>query len=302
VRGPPGDGVMAGTAVLWLGATGVVLSLAFVPHATYFGVIVLPLTLLATAGITGAISTFQRNDGSTWLLPILTTAQMLWTASIVALGPPATAWIAAPILGVGVVGLLALLVAARGAAQASPRRRTLAVTIAFCAIMLAPVVWSTFVLGLGGAGSASDAYAGPRAGASPTAARLNRPSAPTAVSTVTADAELLRYVDTHGAGYYRFATDTLAIAVSVNLDTGAEVIPLGGFSRQAPWLSSSALSKLVTADRLRFVLLSAPDPSAPANPVLDATRNWVDLHCASVLHGEFRAGSRAVQTLFDCRV
>jgi hypothetical protein len=98
----------------------------------------------------------------------------------------------------------------------------------------------------------------------------------------------------------RFATDTLAIAVAVNLDTGEEVIPFGGFSKQAPWFTPTALASAVASGEIRFVLLSVPTPSDPPNPVLNDTRSWTRSHCAPVLHGSFRAGSRDVQTLYDC--
>ncbi|HEU0205376.1 MAG TPA: glycosyltransferase family 39 protein [Pseudolysinimonas sp.] len=296
-RGPPGSDATILTLLLWLGVSAGVLSVAFVPHATYFGIVALPLALLAAVGIAESVARY-RTRARSWLLPALVAAQALWAASIAILGSASTAWLSAPILVAGVAGVLSLIVAARGGTSASlGARKHAAVALAVLAIVLAPMIWSSFVFGPGGAGSAGDAYAGPRDEAT------RRPAAASsfaAAADAAAERRLLDYVAAHGAGSVRFATDTLAIAVAVNLDTGEEVIPLGGFSRQAPWFTPTALATAVASGEIRFVLLSRPSASDPPNPVLDETRSWTRSRCAPVLQGSFRARSRDVQTLYDC--
>jgi 4-amino-4-deoxy-L-arabinose transferase-like glycosyltransferase len=298
MRGPPGADATSLTLLIWLGISSGVLSVAFVPHATYFGVVALPLALLAAAGIAEAVARFRAGERR-WLLPGLVTVQLLWACAIAALASARTAWVAVPILVIGVFALLGLIAVARDSTSPTTGgRRAAASALAVLAMVLAPAIWSSFVLGPGGAGSASDAYAGPRGNTSARPAGASHAAA--AANDAAAELRLLDYVRTHGAGAVRFATDTLAIAVAVNLDTGEEVIPFGGFSKQAPWFTPAALASAVASGEIRFVLLSAPGATEPANHVLNDTRAWTRSHCAAVLRGSFHAGSRDVQTLYDC--
>ena len=296
-RGPPGADTTALTLLLWLGISCGVLSIAFVPHATYFGVVALPLALLSAVGLDESLARFRTRE-TRWLLPVLVVVQVLWACSIAVMASSTSAWLAAPILVVGIIGFLSLIAVARASPVSAPAGRLRAASaLAVFAILLGPAIWSSFVFGPGGAGSASDAYAGPRGGIGP-----HRAPASHAAASADAAAEhrLLTYVRSHGAGSVRFATDTLAIAVSVNLDTGEEVIPFGGFSKQAPWFTPGALASAVTSGEIRFVLLSNPAATTPLNPVLSETRSWTRSHCSAVLRGSFHAGSRDVQTLYDC--
>ena len=297
VPGPPGDGATLLTAGLWLGLTGVVLSLAVVPHASYFGVIALPLALLAAAAVTDSFARVGSAGTDRWLVAGLVAAQSLWAAAIVLMASSTTRWVAAPILVVGLVAVLGLAFTARNRDPVHARPPAAVLATAIAALLIGPAIWSSFVLAPGGAGSASDAYAGPRAGA--TTWPGPAPRAPTLASQAN-ERVLLQYVRSHGAGTVRFATDTFALAVSVNLDTGEEVLPFGGFSGEAPWLTSTALTAQLSSGRVRFVLLAPDDPSAPPNPTLAVTRSWVAANCRAVLQGSFSAGSPVVQTLYDC--
>jgi 4-amino-4-deoxy-L-arabinose transferase-like glycosyltransferase len=285
------------TAAVWLGLTSAVLSIAFVPHASYFGVVALPLALFSTAGLFGAVAHFRMEGRARWLLPALVAAQTLWAASSVLSGAPATRWLAALLLGAGVAATVGSLVVGRRSARASGAGRPFVIAAAMVAVLLGPAIWSSFVLGPGGAGSASDAYAGPRPDAAAPPARSARSS----TDAGAAESRLLHYIDSHGAGEVRFVTDTMAVAVAVNLDTGDEVIPMGGFSGQAPWLTSRALSHEVDSGRVRYVLLSDAVTAALTNPTLESARTWTRSRCTPVLHGRFRAGSGITQTLYDCR-
>ncbi len=74
---------------------------------------------------------------------------------------------------------------------------------------------------------------------------------------------------------------------------------MGGFSRQAPTTDAAAIAAEVAQQRLRFVLLADIVPSA-GNSAIVGVRNWVQLSCAPVLHGDFRDGSTIPLTLYDC--
>lgn len=300
---PTSDGTTALGLAIWLGVNVAVLSAAFVPHATYFAVLALPLALFAVTGAVSAVRAYGCSGFARFLLPGLVAAQGLWGLAVGVSSAPGTRIVGIVIAVVGAAGVVLLLLGARrggpSAAAGTPSRRlrNSAMAVGLAAAMIGPVVWSSFVVFPGGGGSASDAYAGPRE--QPRAVSPVH-TAPRSTTSAFPEAAMLSYVRAHGAGSTLFATDTLAIAVAVNLSDGGEVLPMGGFSRQAPWPTSGALSADVATHRLRFVLLEQPDPSTPPNPVLDRTRAWTRSHCAPVLQGRFRASSRTVQVLYDC--
>jgi 4-amino-4-deoxy-L-arabinose transferase-like glycosyltransferase len=294
--------------ILWLVFTGLVMSIAFVPHTTYLAVLALPLAALAVAGAAGCAKLY-RGRARAWItLPIAVVVQTVWAAAIALSAAAAMQWLAPVIL---VTGLAAsgVLVALRvhPVAPKTPLRAAIAAAVVAAAI--GPVTWSLCVLGPGGGGSASDAFAGPRlVTPKPDLAR----HAISTVHAVGSDAgldpqqrRLVDYVETRNEpGGIAFATDTMDIAVRVILTTNENPIAMGGFSGQAPTPTLSSLRRLIESGRLRFVLLAvtAPDELGPVNTAVDADRRWVHANCAPVLTGRFREGKIAHQTLFDCAV
>jgi 4-amino-4-deoxy-L-arabinose transferase-like glycosyltransferase len=300
--------------ILWVLVTGLVMSFAFVPHATYLAVLTLPLTALALAGAVQAVNLY-REGGRAWVtLPALVIGETTWAASIAFVGAAQFRALAPVILAVGLVSG-AVLVWVHGRPTGRPMAAKGALVGAVSAALIGPLVWSLCVLGPGGGGSASDAYAGPRVTAlvsrpgstakpAGTGLRLRPPfSVPRVSGLDTAQDKLLDYVNArNGHGSIPFATDTMAIAVSVILATHEAPIPMGGFSQHAPSPRLPELLELIRSKRLRFVLL-AQDPSgrvAPNNVAVAADRAWVHAHCAPVFSGRFREGKAARQTLFDC--
>ena len=293
---------------VWLAVVIGVLSLAFVPHATYFGVIALPLAAFAVHGAARALDAHRRPRAQSGLvLPVLVVVQGAWDASIIAQTATQLRPLAAVVLLLGVAGGVVL-----ARARSGRRLRVTALWFALLAALLGPVVWSSFVLGSGGGGSASDAFAGPRIGASGAVPmvgigsgsaliHLHRPFSRMSDPVLTpAQRRLVRYVDArnrHGA--IAFAGDSLPIVVSVVLGTDASPLPMGGFSRQAPQPDPATLRSLIRTRRLRFVLL-LDSSAAPENATVGADRAWVRSRCLAVLSGRFRDGSRQLQTLYDC--
>lgn len=309
----------------WLGITGAVLSAAFVPHATYFGVLALPLAVLAVVGIADAIRWYRRGEpGLRGLaLPILTAAQTAWQLVIVLNGATSLRWLGSIIGGLGLMAVVLLIwgrLTGPPTRSAIPTRSaaTTAIVAAIAACMLPPVIWSSFVLGPGGGGSGSDAYAGPRmeaAGVGSPGKSAIEPSATTrstpllrAPFSVPPDPRLnaeqerlVQYVVAHNGGRRTlFATDTLAVAVSIILFSRYDAEPMGGFSRLAPTTTASTLSTEISRHRLRYVLLADTTPNT-ANTAIVGVRLWTTRRCAPVLHGLFRDGSTIPLTLFDCR-
>ena len=313
------DAGMTMSLVAWIGVTGVILSAAFVPHATYFAVIALPLALFAVVGAVRAIHWYlARAAGLKGLaLPTLAAAQTGWQALILITGPEQTRALLPVVAGLGLAGVCVLL---------ASRHRRLRDDLAFVAVvavvaasLVAPVLWSLAVILPGGGGSASDAYAGPRldVAAGPAASRAGTAGRSSTISPITpvrppfqtaGDPELtvqqstlVDYLEAHNSGRPTlFATDTLAVAVSVILATPNDVLPMGGFSRQAPTIDAAGIRSLVDRQRLRFVLLANPVPSA-SNPAIVGVRAWVRGACSPVMSGQYRQGAGVRLTLYDCR-
>ncbi|MFC4243662.1 glycosyltransferase family 39 protein [Gryllotalpicola reticulitermitis] len=311
--------------VAWFGVTALLLAAAWVPHATYYGPIAVPLVLLAVAGGMRLFDWWRdRVPRWRWAAPGVMLASTAWQTVVSATGPAPARWSALVVVAVGVIATLVLVTAQRS----SSGRRAAAITM-IVAIAVAPVAWSTLVIFPGLGGSASDAWAGPRPGAHTSAAQPRAATAATAPATATATAtsdqhsgirlrapfavqhdlaltpqqrELVDYVVARaGDRHPLFATDTLAVAVSVILETHDDAIPMGGFSQQAPTPTLAQLRAYLRAGTIRYVLLADPDVPRPANPTLDAARAWVRGHCTPALAGEFRSGTSQGQTLYDCR-
>lgn len=316
-------GIVMGLA-LWLVVPAAVLSVAFVPHATYFAEIALPLGALALAASARCWQLYRRAAGWSWvLLPAAVLVQTAWSVSIILSASAKLQFLLAPVavLGMLAVVVLSLLAARPGhAATATPGRSLgAAVAVAVLATVLAPMVWSLCVLGPGGGGSASDAFAGPRviattkriipgthgaADDSTAPPPLLRPpfQVPPAPTLDAAQWRLYRYITArNGDRELLFATDSMPIAVNFLLDSSGDTLPLGGFSRRAPDPTAGTVPHLVSTGALRFVLLNRDTVAAQvANPDVAATRSWVQGHCTVVLHGSFRVTSGLTQLLYDC--
>lgn len=298
------------TLVTWLGVTGAVLSVGFVPHATYFAVLALPLALLAVVGTFDAVRIYRRGGTRDWIpLVVLAGAQTAWSFAVCVSAPELVRWIAIPVVLLGITGTTLLVLARHGSDQL--RHGLVAVG---AAAMIGPLLWSGAVLLPGGGGSAADAYAGPR----PRAAVVSvlSPSGEAAVTQAPPDVThagtnavgdptlslsqltLERYILADGATSPQFfTTDVMAVAVSFTLFSDHEVSPMGGFSRQAPAPSLDEFRAHLRAAIVRYVLLG--DGSQPV-PALDGIRHWVAATCTPTTSGMYRTDSTATQTLYDC--
>lgn len=298
---------------LWLVVPTAVLSAAFVPHATYFGEIALPVAAFALAGSVRCWRIYRMARDRTWIaFPALIVAQTGWSLWVIQSAPASLRFLAIP---VGLLGLVATAALIGNRVRRSVRLGWAAVAAAAAGALLAPVVWSLCVLGPGGGGSASDAFAGPRIvtvvhthsasyGREPLRTPRLRPplEAPPAPVLDPAQRQLLRYISQrNGARRWLFATDSMPIAVNFLLDTNADTLPMGGFSRRAPDPLAGTVVQLVRTGALRFVLLNGASVAAKIeNPDVAATRTWVRSHCSPVLHGRFHVTSRLSQVLYDC--
>ena len=262
----------------------------------------------------GARALYSRASGVWAVFPALILVQAGWATWVSATGGSQLQWLA-PLIAVTGFAAAAVLVLRRMRPTRPGRRRSRApyrigIAGALVATLVGPVAWSLCVLGPGGGGSASDAFAGPRPSttahgpATPAVIRLRPPfTTPTVSGLNREQRRLVDYVAARNShGSLAFATDTMAIAVSVILWTHEKPMPMGGFSQRAPTPQLATLQALIESNRLRFVLLAdlARGQPVPANPAVTADRAWVRQHCAAVLTGSFRDGKSGRQTLYDC--
>ena len=304
-----GDRVRGATTlalVLWLGVTVAVLSVAFVPHATYFGMIAMPLALLAAAGATDAITRFRIGLHRDWVpLVVLVAAQAAWGGIIIAGGPTALRWTLVPLVALAAVALVGLALAVRRPGAGITAR--VAIGAAIAAALVGPVAWSACVIGPGGAGSASDAYAGPRPPGlhssveQPSPVAFRRPFAPRPDSRLSdSQQHLVDYIRPKNAGHdWLFMTDTLPIAESFSLYSSFRVVPMGGFSQEVPHPTLGQVRADIHDSRVRFVLIADNAHHKP-NAELSSVRTWVSRNCAPTITGAFEDGFSSHQVLYDC--
>lgn len=285
--------------LLSLVVPAVVLSVAFVPHATYFAVIALPLALLAVAGAGTVIERFRA--GSWRPLVVLIAAQASWGTVVIAAGPTVFRWAFIIVISLAAIAVVA---ARRGGSRAL----RVAIAAAIASALFGPVLWSACVIGPGGAGSASDAYAGPRppavageAVAASPAPKLRAPFASRPDSTLSASQRrLAAYIESQPpARSWFFATDTNSIAESFILYSNHPVVPMGGFSGQAPNPTLGQIKSAVATSKVRFILLSKLGLHKP-NRELSSVRNWVISTCTPTISGSFEDGFSSEQVLYDC--
>ncbi|MBT1004372.1 glycosyltransferase family 39 protein [Paenarthrobacter sp. DKR-5] len=300
-RNPLDRNLHAGVWVstLWLGVSALVMSAMRIPHTAYLAILAFPLAALSAIGLHLAVNEYRSGASrhSKFLLPALIAVEAGWAVFVAAatglLEPLLPISIAAAGL-LSAAGLSLAAVGRRPAALPMPAVAALAAT----ALLLGPAFWSASVLVPGYAGSAMDAYAGPRAsggagfgmafagGRSGSGerdaafGRIGRAPAGLSASQAlpgrraggmpggfqtasaslsAADQALLRFTQARvGAGEPAFATDSWNTASRFIMGSGANVLPFGGFSGTAPSLSLEKFVSMASSGQLKYVLLSSP--------------------------------------------
>jgi hypothetical protein len=160
--------------------------------------------------------------------------------------------------------------------------------MAVAAMVVAPAAWATSTLDARYAGTVLDAYAGPTPGSGGPTALARQPA------TLTADqTRILQYATAHRDGaQYLFATDSWNAASPYILATAAPILPMGGFSGQAPSPTLPQFQQLVSTGQVRQVLLSGGfdisrlfqgGAGTPPDTPVSAITSWVRQYCTMVL-------------------
>jgi 4-amino-4-deoxy-L-arabinose transferase-like glycosyltransferase len=287
-----------------------VLGVISLPHTAYLASMALPLAILAAIGGTLLWRAYRRRQrGWKYALPITLVVQCAWTCVVVAGFPAFASWIIPITTGVGGVGSVLLVLAARG-----PRSRAsdspFVAAGALALVLLAPIVWSVSTLNLAFAGSPNDAYAGPHP-----VSLFNPPSRPTATygsglssnrarpGTAANEDAAYDYANARASALtYVLATDSWRSDAPLIMDDARRTLAIGGFTSKAPFPDVAQIEDLVQSRQLRFLLLTGQsDKNVGPTPQDLQFRSWAQKNCVVVPVKDYAPGSSSPDVLYDCR-
>jgi 4-amino-4-deoxy-L-arabinose transferase-like glycosyltransferase len=306
----------------WLVSYGFVFSaMKTIPHTAYVASLAPAIAALSGAGIVmfwREYATAQEHPASyrQWLLPVAVVIELAWSAYLWRsyLGFfPAAQW--AIVLG-GLAAIAVMIIAK----VTRPGRPLIVVAALVGAVVMiaAPAAWAGSALELQYDGSEMNATAGPApadgSGHMPLAIErmLGLSSAPagnahigalsrglggasqahgggwgaTSTTLTSSQRAIYDYVRAHRDGAsYLMATGSWSLAAPYIIATGAEVVPMGGFSGTVPSPTLARTERLVATGQLRYFLLSQPGTGfmgrQPTGQALAIT-TWVRHECTSV--------------------
>lgn len=302
----------------WLVIAAGLLTVARVPHAAYLAAISVQVALLSAAAIVRAIRLYRlRQPAVRAILPGLIVAETLWTSFVLHRSDLAPAFLIPTVLvlGLGVATWLAVLIVRP---TSRPRVVRGLVTAGVLAVLLAPTVWTGYLLDRNQNGTAGEAYAGPhrivlRARGTGDIVRIRRiPKHYRVIAPFTVPPDphlevgqerLLRYLQAHLDGdRLLMATDQWATASPFILYARAEVMTMGGFSGGTPTPTLGQLQTMISRRVLRFVLVSVDRPRGFNNPELKQLLGWVRQDCSVIAERDYGGPSSSLrgQRLYSC--
>ena len=190
--------------------------------------------------------------------------------------------------------------------------------LAVAAVLIGPAAWAASVLdpkygnsGMGTVGpQAQHGFGGHPQQAGKQAGGAGNPMAAafqTRTTLTPAEQALLAYTRSHDDGArYVFATTSWSASSPYILATGAEVLPMGGFTGQVPAPTLDRVRSLVASGQLRFVLIARGPgqrgPDAKGAGPIEAVSAWVRSDCAPVPPSEYAGSTEGEreQTLYHC--
>ena len=309
-RAPRSDTLRAGLLLwgTWFAVFFLVLSAGSVNgHTYYLGVVAAPLAALGGAGLVLLWREYRRGGAVAWALPATVAVTAGWGVWL-AHGYPAFLPLLAP--AALLAGLVSVVLLVLPLALPTPGRvcrlgplAAAGFAAGLAAMLLAPAAWSSSVL--------DPAYGHSGMGAvGPPARRMSGSQSKTADPAMAAFAALMRgsgtltaaqrgllgYTTAHRDGArYLFATNSWALASPYILASDAPVLPIGGFTNQAPTPTLASLKQQVGAGELVYVLLSdhpfgSGVGDAAGNTVAAQATRWVTGSCTAVPPAAYGGG------------
>ena len=306
----------------WLGIYLLVFSAGSVAgHTYYMGVIAAPLAALSGAALVQLWRAYRAGGAGAWALPVTVAASAVWGALVAQDYPKFLPWLAPAVLALGLASVLLLAVPLLRAAPSGGRRTrpgpaVFGLAAGLAAVLLAPAAWTSSIFdsayshsGMGAVGpvsvfkrpAATGAHGGgPDAEAFQAMARIWGGHSQ---QLSHGQRQLMSYLNAHrGGARYLFATTDWSVASPYILATGAEVLPMGGFTDQVPSPTLPALEQTIASGGLQYVLLGQPSPlsgPASADTVAAKATALVSKRCQQVPPGSYGGGVEG-QRLYHC--
>ncbi len=340
--GPPLE-ASTGTALAllgWLTLDAIFLTKTTIPHATYLAAVAVQLAVFSGVAIVQAARWCRSRRWVRFGLPVLLTGQLGWTMRVLRSSQVAPTFLAPTtlVLGAAIVLAVGFGVSTTGTRRTqlgrallsrSPATAGLVALVALVAL-LAPAVWSSFNITTQAAGY-FDAYGGPKQdGRYAGHPALGDGGQPFTVRSPfigfddphldPAQQNLVNYLRTRTGGGPLMAADTWRQAEPYILDTGAAVIPMGGFRGLLGVPTLQQLQTDIQQRQLRFVLLhDLVHPNGPGASVLTGYRNtvgvtdgapivqlrlWITDHCSLVPERTYEPSGvhLTAQKLYHCQM
>ncbi|PWI43643.1 glycosyltransferase family 39 protein [Streptomyces sp. ICBB 8177] len=349
-RKPRTDLVRAGFAMwgLWLATYFLVFSAGSVGgHTYYMGVVAVPLAALTGGGVVQLWRAYRAGGRRAWALPAAVAATVTWGAYLTSQFTSFLPWLAPVEIGLGVLAVVLLALARPGGRITARGRIALAGLLAgLAAMLIAPSAWAAQVFDptygrmsmMGSVGPTTPGaqggrgFGGFRGTAPPVAAHGSPGGAERAggagrgggmaggfgfgsgSGTLTASQkQLLSYVGAHrGKAKYVFATTSWSTASPFILATGADVLPLGGFTGKVPSPSLSQFQQMVTSGQVEYVLAGGTrggmggfggfggfGGGSGTTSAAQQISNWATSSCTAVPVKDY-GGTAGGQRLYDC--
>ncbi|MCQ4083970.1 glycosyltransferase family 39 protein [Streptomyces sp. RB6PN25] len=340
-RAPRTDKIRAGFLLwgVWLVTYFLVFSAGAVSgHTYYMGVIAVPCAALAGGGVALMWRAYRAGGPRAWALPVAVGATAVWSAYISSQFPSFQSWLAPASIVLGLGSVIALAVGRPGRRPVGRGRVAIVgLLVGLVSMLVAPAAWASQVFASSSSMTSMMGSVGPSSGfgggsgggrfAAMTdhgASRGGRSFGGFGGSSTQLDAQqqqLLDYTAAHkGSSEYDFATNSWSTASPYIVDTGANVLAMGGFTGQVPFPSLPAFQQLVNSGKLNFVLVGGEsgmgaffgggtsDASTPAAKIT----NWVKSNCSQVPAKDYAGTTTAVsgqttmaggsqgQTLYQC--
>jgi 4-amino-4-deoxy-L-arabinose transferase-like glycosyltransferase len=275
----------------WLGIYGLAFCAATGIHSYYTSTLAPPVAALAGAGFATAAR------GRTWRLPVLVAVTAGWAFLASRETPHYQPWLRWFVVGVAVVAV-ALLPWARIAQDRA--LRTVSAAAVAIAVLAAPAVWTSSVLTrradtmgsvMASAGPPQSMFAGRRS----SAAANDEIEHGMRDLERGPDPRLIRFLQRNRDGRPYAAAVDGSMAAATYLSHNVPVLPMGGFTSDAPAPTVNGLAALVHAGRLRYVVLTGL--RLGGHSVAAKGRDaWVTDHC----HALPGIASGSQGRLFDC--
>jgi 4-amino-4-deoxy-L-arabinose transferase-like glycosyltransferase len=302
---------------VWLATAAGILTVTTVPHTAYLAALAVPLTALAGAGLVEAWRRGRR------ALAAVVAAEGVWTAWILVSTRIAPVWLMAGV-GVLVAGAVAALLLSAPRDPAGTVRSRGAARTRWChvlvagAVLVAPAVWTGSTVDLSLAGSANDAYGGPRIddvgfffqAPGSRVQRMTFDDFAVAPPVWTSPGPTLTVEQRHLVDYVRprvragaplLTAGSWDAASPYILAAGLDVRSLGGFSGAVPSPTLAEVRADVRSGQRRFFLLPTEQRGSGATAA-GRIRVWVRDTCTLVPDDAYEgATTLAGQTLYDCR-